>query len=74
MAFWEGRICCAECGQLEGEEALERILSWGDDTFFKLDRHKNPDKANINQQADTTSLILDALRNLDEKQSQEKKA
>jgi CRP-like cAMP-binding protein len=74
VAFWEGRICCAECGQLEGEEALERILSWGDDTFFKLDRHKNPDKANINQQADTTSLILDALRNLDEKQSQEKKA
>ena len=28
-----------------------------------------PDIVNINQMSDTTSLILDALRNIDEKQN-----
>ena len=31
-----------------------------------------PEIVNINQMSDTTSLILDALRNLDEKQSAQK--
>ena len=48
------------------------MLSWGDETFFKLDTHVMPDVVNINQMTDTTSLILDALRNIDEKQSARK--
>lgn len=69
VAFQDGRICCAKCGKLAGPDALEQILSWGDDTLFKLDTHVMPEVVNINQMSDTTSLILDALRNIDEKQS-----
>ena len=72
VAFQDGRICCAKCGKLAGPDALEKILSWGDDSLFKLDTHLMPDIVNINQMSDTTSLILDALRNLDEKQSAQK--
>jgi CRP-like cAMP-binding protein len=72
VAFQEGRICCAKCGKLAGPDALEKILSWGDNSLFKLDTHLMPDIVNINQMSDTTSLILDALRNLDEKQSAQK--
>lgn len=68
VAFQDGRICCAKCGKLAGPDALERMLSWGDDTLFKLDTHLMPEVVNINQMSDTTSLILDALRNIDEKQ------
>ena len=69
IAFQDGRICCAKCGKLTGPDAFEKLLSWGDETLFKLDTHLMPDIININQQSDTTSLILDALRNIDEKQS-----
>ncbi len=71
IAFKDGRICCAKSGRLAGPDALELMLSWNDDTLFKLDTHLMPDTVNINQQSDTTSLILDALRNIDEKQSQQ---
>jgi hypothetical protein len=47
-------------------------LSWGDSTLFKLDTHLMPDIVNICQASDTTSLILDALRNIDEKESLKK--
>lgn len=69
IAFQDGRICCAKCGKLVGPDALEMLLSWGDETLFKLDTHLMPGVVNINQMSDTTSLILDALRNIDEKQS-----
>lgn len=69
IAFQDGRICCAKCGKLAGPDALEKMLSWGDETLFKLDTHLMPDIVNINQMSDTTSLILDALRNIDEKQN-----
>jgi hypothetical protein len=69
IAFQEGRICCAKCGKLAGPDALEKMLSLGDETLFKLDTHLMPDIVNINQMSDTTSLILDALRNIDEKQN-----
>lgn len=69
IAFKDGRICCAKCGKLAGPDALEKMLSWGDDTLFKLDTHLMPEIVNINQMSDTTSLILDALRNIDEKQN-----
>ena len=72
IAFRDGRICCAKCGRLTGPDALEKMLSWDDSALFKLDTHLMPDAVNINQQADTTSLILDALRNIDEKQLQQK--
>ena len=68
VAFQDGRICCAKCGKLAGPDALEQILAWGDDSMYKLDTHLMPETTNINQMADTTSLILDALRNIDEKQ------
>lgn len=69
IAFQDGRICCAKCGKLAGPDALEELLSWGDETLFKLDTHVMPETVNISQVADTTSLILDALRNIDEKRS-----
>ncbi|NLO23804.1 MAG: cyclic nucleotide-binding domain-containing protein [Fibrobacter sp.] len=69
IAFQEGRICCAQIGKLGGQDALETLLSWDDSTLFKLDTHLMPNVVNINQQADTTSLILDALRSIDEKQA-----
>ena len=68
IAFRDGRICCAKCGKQTGPDALEKLLSWGDETYFKLDTHLMPTTVNINQMSDTTSLILDALRNIDEKQ------
>ena len=40
--------------------------------MYKLDTHLMPGTVNINQMADTTSLILDALRNIDEKQGARK--
>lgn len=70
IAFRDGRICCAKCGRLTGPDALEEMLAWNDDTLFKLDTNLMPDTVNINQQSDTTSLILDALRNIDERQHQ----
>lgn len=69
VAFQDGRISCAKCGRLAGTEALEELLSWGEETLFKLDTHIMPEVVNINQMADTTSLILDALRNIDERQN-----
>ena len=69
VAFKNGKISCAKCGKLIGEEALEELLSWGEETLFKLDTHVMPQTENINQAADTTSLILDALRNIDEKRN-----
>lgn len=69
IAFQDGRICCAQSGKLAGPDALEKMLSWGDDTLFKLDTHLMPEIVNINQMSDTTSLILDALRNIDEKRN-----
>lgn len=69
IAFREGRICCAKCGKLAGPDAFEELLSWGDETLYKLDTHLMPEVVNISQMTDTTSLILDALRNIDEKQS-----
>ena len=72
IAFRDGSICCAKSGRLTGPDALEHLLSLGDETLFKLDPHLMPETVNINQQSDTTSLILDALRNIDEKQSQKK--
>lgn len=69
IAFQEGRICCAKSGKLIGPDALEKMLSWGDATLFKLDTHLMPDIVNICQSSDTTSLILDALRSIDEKES-----
>ena len=68
IAFRDGRICCAKCGKQTGPDALEKLLSWGDETYFKVDTHLMPTTVNINQMSDTTSLILDALRNIDEKQ------
>lgn len=67
IAFREGKIFCAKCGDLGGGHALERLLSWHSDTFFRLDPNVLPDQANILVEASTTSLILDALRNIDEK-------
>ena len=72
VAFEDGRICCAKCGKHTGQDALEDILSWGDESMYKLDTHLMPGTVNINQMADTTSLILDALRNIDEKQGARK--
>lgn len=72
IAFKDGRICCAKCGRLTGPDALEQMLSWSDETLFKLDSHLMPDTVNISQESDTTSLILDALRNIDERQNQRK--
>lgn len=69
IAFNDGRICFAKCGKLAGPDALEELLAWGDETLFKLDTHVLPETTNISQVADTTSLILDALRNIDEKRN-----
>ncbi|MBQ5610900.1 MAG: cyclic nucleotide-binding domain-containing protein [Fibrobacteraceae bacterium] len=69
IAFQDGQMSCAKCGKLLGPDALEELLSWGEDTLFKLDTHVMPDMVNINQSSNTTSLILDALRNIDEKQN-----
>lgn len=69
IAFKNGQICCAKCGSRLGGEALEYLLSWDENTFFKLNTHCMPDVINISQQSDTTSLILDALRSIDEKRN-----
>ncbi|MDR1759716.1 MAG: cyclic nucleotide-binding domain-containing protein [Fibrobacter sp.] len=70
IAFKDGRICCAKSGSYLGAEALEYLLSWDENTRFKLNTQLLPDVINISQESDTTSLILDALRNIDEKRSE----
>jgi len=67
IAFRDGKIYCAKSGNLGGADALEQLLSWHDDTFFRVDTSVLPDQANITVNASTTSIILDALRNIDEK-------
>jgi len=69
LAFKEGQLFCAQLGKMGGPDALERILSWGDDVFFRVDETQLPERSNITAQANTTSLILDALRNIDEQHS-----
>ncbi len=67
IAFRDGKIFCAKAGNLGGADALELLLSWHEETFFRLDPNVLPDQANITVNASTTSIILDALRNIDEK-------
>lgn len=67
IAFRDGKIYCAVCGNLGGADALETLLSWHEDSFFRMDPNVMPDQANIPANASTTSIILDALRNIDEK-------
>jgi len=67
LAFKDGQLFCAQLGKdCSGPDALERILSWGDDVFIRVDEAQLPERANITAQANTTGLILDALRNIDE--------
>lgn len=66
IAFKEGHLFCASLGKLSGPDAIERILGWGDDVFFRVDETQLPERANITTKASTTSIILDALRNIDE--------
>ncbi len=67
IAFRDGKIFCAKCGNMGGADAMEQLLSWQSDTFFRLDPNVLPDQSNIVANASTTSIILDALRNIDEK-------
>lgn len=67
VAFKDGHIFCASLGKMSGPDAIERILSWGDDVFFRVDETQLPERANMPHKASTTSIILDAMRNIDEK-------
>jgi CRP-like cAMP-binding protein len=67
IAFKEGHLFCAVMGKMSGPDAIEHILSWGDDVFFRVDETQLPERANITTKASTTSIILDALRNIDER-------
>jgi len=67
IAFREGHLFCAQLGKLGGPDAIERVLGWGDDVFFRVDETQLPEKGNITADANTTSIILDALRNIDER-------
>lgn len=66
LAFKDGALFCAKAGNLLGPDALEEVLDWAD-AYFRFDETMLPEKANLPMQAGTTSLILDALRNIDEK-------
>lgn len=65
LSFKNGQMICAQVGGIGGADALGRILSWGDDVFFRVDETQMPDSANL-PVASTTSLILDAMRYIDE--------
>ncbi|HSQ42824.1 MAG TPA: cyclic nucleotide-binding domain-containing protein [Fibrobacteraceae bacterium] len=67
LAFKNGQLFYSQVGKMLGADALERILFWGEDVFFRVDDSQLPEKANLTAKASTTSLILDALRNIDEK-------
>jgi len=67
LAFRNGQLFYAKQGNLNGAEALERILSWGEDIFFRVDESQLPEKANLPTSVSTTSLLLDGLRNIDER-------
>jgi CRP-like cAMP-binding protein len=66
LAFKEGTLFCAQLGKLSGADAFETILSWGDEVFFRVDDSQLPEKANL-PKSSTTALIMDAVRNIDEK-------
>lgn len=65
LAFKEGQVFCAQFGKLKGPDALVKILSLGEDIFFRVDEQQLPDRGNL-PNGNTTGLILDALRNIDE--------
>lgn len=67
VAFKDGHIFCAQLGKMSGADAIEQIFAWGDDVFFRVDDTQLPERANITANASTTSIILDALRNIDER-------
>ncbi|NLB63298.1 MAG: cyclic nucleotide-binding domain-containing protein [Fibrobacter sp.] len=65
LAFKKGQLFCAQTENAGGADALGQILAWGGDVFFRVDDTQLPDKANL-PKASTTSLILDAMRYIDE--------
>lgn len=66
LAFKEGQLFNAQLGKVGGADALVRILGFGDDIFFRVDEHQLPERGNL-PNGNTTGLILDALRHIDEK-------
>lgn len=66
LAFRNGQLFCAHQGKLKGADALEAILRWGEDVFFRVDETQLPEKANLPSGGNTTSLLLDCMRNIDE--------
>jgi CRP-like cAMP-binding protein len=65
MAFHKGQLYFARTSQQSGPDALEAMLLWTD-AWFRFDTHHLPEEKNISG-GGTTGLILDALRNIDEK-------
>jgi CRP-like cAMP-binding protein len=64
IGFKKGNICYCECAGLDAGRALEEMLTW-EDAWFSFDDTALPEK--INLKGNTTGMILDALRNIDEK-------
>jgi PAS domain S-box-containing protein len=64
-SFEDGRMVCAACGETLGEPAVEKMIDKGGRLFrFRQDviRHRDPSMTRA-----TMSLVLDAVRILDEK-------
>jgi CRP-like cAMP-binding protein len=64
IAFHKGQIYHAEAGDIKGADALVEILTW-DDAWFRFDTNTMPKERTIKGQ--TTGLIMDAARDIDER-------
>lgn len=64
IAFHQGQIYHAEAGNVKGPDALVEILTW-EDAWFRFDPNTMPKERTIKGQ--TTALIMDAARDLDER-------
>jgi PAS domain S-box-containing protein len=68
-SFDNGRMVCAACGETLGDQAVEKMIGMGGRLFrFRQDviRHRDPSMTRT-----TMSLVLDAVRILDEKKESE---
>jgi hypothetical protein len=68
IAFNKGQIQHAECGELLGLEVLDQVVGW-EEGKFSYEQVDTIVESNI--EGDTMSILLDALRKMDEMDSTE---
>lgn len=70
ISFKKGHMYYLKIDEIEGPGALIELMTW-EDAFFRFDKEMMPDEENI--KGNTTGLIMDAARDIDERNLKSKK-